>query len=109
MLIKKILQKIGSDKVEIQSPLCVGEIEDIIGYTFKNKSLLIQAFKHRSYLTLYNETSIHSNERLEFLGDAVLDVIVTEHLYHKFKNEEEGDLSKKKSVLVSRQVLSSIT
>jgi ribonuclease III len=109
MLIKKILQKIGSDKVEIQSPLCVGEIEDIIGYTFKNKSLLIQAFKHRSYLTLYNENSIHSNERLEFLGDAVLDVIVTEHLYHKFKNEEEGDLSKKKSVLVSRQVLSSIT
>ena len=109
MIFKKILQKIGSDNDDSNLPLRIKEIEDIIEYTFKNKLLLIQAFKHRSFLTLNNEESVNSNERLEFLGDAVLDLIVTEHLYNVFPKEKEGDLSKKKSVLVSRQVLGSIT
>ena len=109
MILKKILQRIGSDRDALKSPLHFDDIEEIIEYTFKEKSLLIKAFKHRSFLTLNNEESISSNERLEFLGDAVLDLIVTEHLYNVFPNEKEGDLSKKKSVLVSRQVLSGIT
>ena len=109
MILKKFLHKIGSNKAQNNLPLRVRDIEDIIGYTFKNKPLLVQAFKHRSFLTLNNEESVNSNERLEFLGDAILDLIVTEHLYNVFPGEKEGDLSKKKSVLVSRQVLSGIT
>ena len=109
MILKKFLRRISSDKDENNFPLEIDEIEDIIEYTFKNKLLLVQAFKHRSYLTLNNEESVNSNERLEFLGDAVLDLIVTEHLYNVFPTEKEGDLSKKKSILVSRQVLGNIT
>ncbi|MBN1407450.1 MAG: ribonuclease III [Calditrichaceae bacterium] len=109
MMLKKFLQRISSDADDSKLPLRVNEIEDIIEYNFKNKSLLVQAFKHRSFLTLNNEESVSSNERLEFLGDAILDLIVTEHLYNVFPDEKEGDLSKKKSVLVSRQVLGSIT
>lgn len=109
MILKKILQRIGNGKVGAKSPLPIKDIEEIIEYTFKDKSLLIQAFKHRSFLTLNNEKSVNSNERLEFLGDAVLDLVVTHHLYNVFSSEKEGDLSKKKSVLVSRQVLSNIT
>lgn len=109
MIIKKFLQRIGNEKAMVKAPFQLSDIEDIIEYTFKDKSLLIQAFKHRSYLTLNNEESANSNERLEFLGDAVLDLIVTDHLYHRFNKEEEGDLSKKKSVLVSRPVLCGIT
>jgi len=113
-MIKKFIQRIGT----IKNPqhhssndqiLDIESIENKIGYKFRNKNLLIQAFKHRSFLVLNNEDSNQSNERLEFLGDAVLDLIVTDHLYAKFKNEAEGTLSKKKSVLVSRQVLAGLT
>lgn len=83
-------------------------IESIIEYSFRNKSLLLHALKHRSYLNVTHESDVQSNERLEFLGDAVLDLIVTEHLYHHFPEQSEGQLSKKKSVLVSRQVLGHI-
>lgn len=109
MILKNFLKRISSKKDDSKLPLRISEIEDIIEYNFKNKSLLIQSFKHRSFLTLNNEENINSNERLEFLGDAVLDLIVTEHLYNVFPKEKEGDLSKKKSILVSRQVLGNIT
>ncbi len=66
------------------------------------------ALKHRSYLNLTNESRIHSNERLEFLGDAVLDLVVTHFLYTKFPNKTEGHLSKVKSVLVSKPVMADL-
>jgi len=83
-------------------------IERILNYSFINKSLLTQAFKHRSYLSITRESSLESNERLEFLGDAILELVVTEFLFRKFQEHDEGYLSKLKSVLVSRKVLAEI-
>ena len=83
-------------------------IEKIIKYTFKDSGNLAQAFRHRSYLIIRHEPAHRSNERLEFLGDAVLDLVVTEFLYSELNTESEGVLSKIKSVLVSRKVLAQI-
>ena len=66
-----------------------------LGYQFKNKELLIEALTHKSYKQPYN------NERLEFLGDAVLDLIVGDYLYKKFTHFEEGNLSKMRASLVN--------
>ena len=76
-----------------------------IGYNFNDPNLLIQALKHRSFLSVSNEDRLSSNERLEFLGDAVLGLVVTDHLYHKFPEQEEGQLTTVKSLVVSREIL----
>ena len=78
------------------------------GIRFSSHSNIVTALKHRSYLNLTNEARIYSNERLEFLGDAVLDLVVTHFLYRKFPHKTEGQLSKVKSVLVSKPVLADI-
>ena len=70
-------------------------LEERIGYTFEKKQLIIEALTHRSYKKPYN------NERLEFLGDAVLDLVVGEFLFHKFENSDEGILSKIRASLVN--------
>jgi ribonuclease-3 len=70
-------------------------LEDKLGYEFKDKKLIIEALTHKSYKQPYD------NERLEFLGDAVLDLIVGEYLFHKFKNSDEGKLSKIRASLVN--------
>ena len=74
--------------------------------TIKNKDLLKQAFIHRSYL---NETpdSIESNERLEFLGDAVLELIISEYIFHKFQTFPEGKLTLIRSSVVRTETLAS--
>ena len=64
------------------------EIEQIINYSFKDKKLLQKALTHSSYS---NEHRVESNERLEFLGDAVIEFIITEKLYKEFKGKEGGD------------------
>ncbi len=71
------------------------ELEKRLGYEFENKQLLIEALTHKSYKKPYN------NERLEFLGDAVLDLIVGEFLFHKFPKSDEGVLSKIRASLVN--------
>lgn len=73
------------------------DLENNLNYKFKNQKLLIEALTHKSYKKPYN------NERLEFLGDAVLDLIVGEFLFHKFKNENEGNLSKLRAALVNEK------
>lgn len=72
-------------------------LEKKLGYTFKDKQLIIKALTHKSFKKPYD------NERLEFLGDAVLDLIVGEFLFHKFSNETEGDLSKLRAALVNEK------
>jgi len=72
-------------------------LEECLGYEFKNKNLIIEALTHKSYKKAYN------NERLEFLGDAVLNLIVGEFLYKKFPKSNEGDLSKLRSNLVNEK------
>lgn len=82
------------------------KFEKTIGIEFKNKDLLKQAFTHRSYLNEHRDTELVHNERLEFLGDAVLELIVTEYLYNKFSNQTEGDLTSYRSALVKAETLS---
>ncbi len=75
---------------------------------FKNKNLLKQAFIHRSYLNENRDLGIGHNERLEFLGDAVLELVVTDYLYNKYTSKTEGELTAYRSALVNANTLSSV-
>jgi len=81
------------------------KLEKKINLYFKDKNLLKQAFVHRSYLNEHPNFSLHDNERLEFLGDAVLEFIVTSYLYKKI-NQREGVLTNWRSNLVNMENLS---
>ncbi|HEY4517556.1 MAG TPA: ribonuclease III [Candidatus Paceibacterota bacterium] len=83
----------------------LSDFEKIIGVSFKNKDLLKQAFVHRSYLNEHKKFGLEHNERLEFLGDAVLELIVTDFLYRKFTDKTEGDLTSYRSALVNTNTL----
>lgn len=72
-------------------------LEQTLGYKFKNEKLIIEALTHKSHKQPYD------NERLEFLGDAVLDLIVGEYLFNKFPNSDEGKLSKIRASLVNEE------
>ena len=83
-------------------------LEKNIGYTFENKKLLINALIHRSYLNEYNLKDFDSYEKLEFLGDAVLELVIREELFKKNPDKDEGTLSKIKSTMVNKTNLSEI-
>ena len=78
--------------------------EKVIGYTFKNKELLHEALSHSSYANEHKHGR-NSNERLEFLGDSVLSIVVSEHLFSHFKHLPEGDLTKIRASLVCEKAL----
>ena len=80
------------------------EIEKECGYCFKDKTYLDQAFSHRSISTKPRE----NYERLEFLGDAVIDIVVSRELMREFPEGDEGILTQKRSALVQKSFLSSI-
>lgn len=82
------------------------KFEEISGITFKNKELLRRAFTHRSYLNENRGLESSHNERLEFLGDAVLELMVTEYLYDKYPDNTEGDLTAYRASLVNAITLS---
>ncbi|MEY4745258.1 MAG: hypothetical protein RL272_1203 [Candidatus Parcubacteria bacterium] len=84
------------------------KFEAHIGVTFADKGLLTQAFVHRSYLNEHPTFAFGHNERLEFLGDAVLELIVTEHLYRRYPNPE-GELTNWRAALVNAKMLSEIS
>ncbi len=75
---------------------------------FKNKALLRQAFTHRSYLNENRNLNIDHNERLEFLGDAVLELIITDYLFQKYPDKPEGDLTSYRSALVNSTTLAMV-
>jgi len=75
---------------------------------FKDKSLLKQAFIHRSYINENPGLKLSHNERLEFLGDAVLELIVTDFLYRKYPNYTEGELTAIRSALVNAIIISEV-
>ncbi len=81
------------------------KLETIIGIKFKNINLLKQAVVHRSYINEHPNFKLGHNERLEFLGDAVLEIIVTEYLYHHYPNMAEGDLTSIRASLVNSKML----
>lgn len=85
------------------------EFEKRIGVTFKNKDILQQAFTHRSYINEHPGLSIKHNERLEFLGDAVLELVSTEELFARFPDVPEGELTAYRAAMVNTNSLSDIS
>lgn len=84
-------------------------LERAIGVVFKNKDLLGEALTHRSYLNEHPDWRLPHNERLEYLGDAVLELAVTEELFKKFPEYPEGQLTVLRAALVNYQNLSKVT
>jgi ribonuclease-3 len=84
------------------------KIEEKLGFHFNSSELLKQAFTHRSYLNENRKSGVEHNERLEFLGDAVLELVVTEYLYNIYPNKNEGDLTALRSSLVNTQSISDV-
>jgi len=82
------------------------EFEASIGISFIDKDLIKKAFTHRSYLNENKSLKLEHNERLEFLGDAVLELVVTDFLYKKFPSKNEGELTALRSALVKAETLS---
>ena len=85
------------------------KLETRINVTFHDKSLLQQALVHRSYLNENPNAGVWHNERLEFLGDAVLELAVTERLYAAFPEKPEGELTTLRAALVNSKMLSDIS
>ena len=84
-------------------------LEKKLGLSFKNQSLIKTAFTHRSYLNENKGKIFEHNERLEFLGDAVLELSVTRFLYDKFPHKPEGELTALRSALVNSVMLASVS
>ncbi|MGM0482816.1 MAG: ribonuclease III [Patescibacteria group bacterium] len=75
--------------------------QEEIGVHFNNKELLRQAFVHRSYINENRDSKMEHNERLEFLGDAVLELVITDYLYHMYPSKPEGELTSLRAALVN--------
>ena len=80
-------------------------LEEKLGYTFKNKALLENALQHSSYANEHRNAGTRSNERLEFLGDAVLGVVTADYLYRRHPDLPEGDLTRIRAALVCEESL----
>ncbi|MAV63924.1 MAG: ribonuclease III [Candidatus Marinimicrobia bacterium] len=81
------------------------KIEDSINYTFKNKEILKQALTHPSY----SSDQMKNYQRLEFLGDAILNFVVTNSLFNKYKKNSEGELSKQRASIINYKTLSKVS
>lgn len=86
----------------------IDDLAKKIGVKFKNLDLLRQALTHRSYLNEHRDYKLDHNERLEFLGDAVLELVVTEYLYNNYPNPE-GELTSWRAALVNGETLAKIS
>ena len=86
----------------------IKDLEAAIGYRFKNIMLLQNALTHSSYANEHWHDSLKSNERLEFLGDSVLGMVVAEHLYRTYPNRPEGDLTRMRADMVCETALAKI-
>lgn len=86
----------------------IAKLEEGLGVTLKDKNLLKQAVVHRSYLNEHPDFELNHNERLEFLGDAVLEIIVTEFLYFTFPDKPEGELTNLRASLVNAKMLAKV-
>jgi ribonuclease-3 len=86
----------------------LSSFEEKTNIFFKDKNLLAQAFIHRSYINENSDLKLSHNERLEFLGDAVLELIITDYLYNKYPDRDEGDLTAYRSALVNAVIISEV-
>ena len=80
----------------------INKIEESIGYKFKNKDLLINALTHTSYA---HENNKESNEKLEFLGDSILEFVSSKYIYNKYPNLQEGEMTKARATVVCEESL----
>lgn len=87
----------------------IQELQKILGIEFSNIDLLQEALTHRSFLNEHPGETVFHNERLEFLGDAVLELVVTEFLFKKYPEKPEGDLTAYRAALVNADMLSGIS
>ncbi|MDZ7726368.1 MAG: ribonuclease III [Candidatus Campbellbacteria bacterium] len=85
----------------------ISKFEEQLGVNFNDKDILLRAFVHRSYVNENRDFTLGHNERLEFLGDAVLELVVTEELYKRFPNKNEGELTAIRAAVVNTKSLSS--
>lgn len=83
-------------------------LQDTLGYHFEDSSLLRQALQHSSYVNEQREPELEDNERLEFLGDAVLDLMITHILMEHFPQTREGDLSRMRATIVNETQLADV-
>ena len=83
----------------------ISRLEQTIGYEFKNKALIIEARTHSSYVNEHKINKKHDYERLEFLGDAILEMISSEYLFKTFPEKKEGEMSKIRAALVCEPAL----
>ncbi|HOX09970.1 MAG TPA: ribonuclease III [Candidatus Omnitrophota bacterium] len=86
----------------------LARFQKALRYTFRSKALIGQALTHRSYAYEHPKGRIMDNERLEFLGDAVLGLAISAHIYRKFPDCQEGEMTRIRSLLVNRQMLESL-
>jgi ribonuclease-3 len=86
----------------------LGKLEKKLGLSFKDEDLLTEALTHRSYLNEFPDWRLPHNERLEYLGDAVLELIVSEELFQKFPKYPEGQLTVLRAALVNYQTMAKI-
>ena len=86
----------------------IKHLEETINYTFKNKNLLNEAVTHRSYLNEHPDWKHHNNERLEFLGDAVLELAITEELFNRYPDQQEGWMTSVRASLVNYVMLADV-
>lgn len=86
----------------------LSEFEQKLGYTFRDKELLKNALTHSSYANEHRREGSSSNERLEFLGDAILGLVVAEHLYRTHPDKPEGELTKLRAELVCEKSLAEV-
>ncbi|MEA3296720.1 MAG: ribonuclease III [candidate division Zixibacteria bacterium] len=100
------LLRIGKPAVEVGEVDLEG-IQNLLGYRFRDESLLLMSLTHRSFSHI-NETSSPSNERLEFLGDSVLGLIIADQLFRDYPGVREGELTKTRSMLVSETALTTV-
>ena len=83
----------------------ISRLEQIIGYKFNDKALIIEALTHSSYVNEHKINKKHDYERLEFLGDAILEMISSEYLFKTFPEKKEGEMSKIRAALVCEPAL----
>lgn len=83
----------------------IGEIQEVLHYTYSNSVLLEEALTHSSYANEHRNYHVRDNERLEFLGDAILDLIISDYLFRKYPDMPEGDLSKIRASIVCEGAL----
>lgn len=87
-------------------PESIHSLQERLAYRFQNQDLLLEALSHPSY-TAENDTYIGDNQRLEYLGDAVIELIVTDRIFHEYPDLPEGDMTKMRAILTRRPTLAS--